>query len=102
VARILPVMVAMYFLSGPLLMIAAYFQAIGDAGRAVILSLSKPYLFTLPLIGLFAVLFGERGIWYAAPVAELLLFGVTMLVLAGTVRRGLGPEVLAVSKENTK
>jgi len=81
VARIMPVMVAMYFVSGPLMMIGGYFQAIGDAGRAAVLGLSKPYLFTMPLVIVLALTFGESGIWFATPIAEFLLFGVTMGVL---------------------
>jgi Na+-driven multidrug efflux pump len=49
VARILPVISAGFFAAGPLMMIAMHFQAIGDAGRAAILGLSKPYLFAMPL-----------------------------------------------------
>lgn len=81
VAQIMPVMVAMYFVSGPLIMVGSYFQAIGDAGRAAILGLSKPYLFTMPLIIFLAMTFGERGIWFATPIAEVLLLGVTGFVL---------------------
>ncbi|MEI2296511.1 MATE family efflux transporter [Ensifer sp. MJa1] len=81
VARIMPVMVAMYLVSGPLIVLGSYFQAIGDAGRAAILGLSKPYLFTMPLIALYASRFGERGIWFATPTAEALLLVVAMLVL---------------------
>ena len=49
VARILPILSAGFFLSGPLMMLAMHFQAIGDAGRAAVLGLSKPYLFAIPL-----------------------------------------------------
>jgi len=81
VARIMPAMVAMYLFSGPLIMLGSYFQAIGDAGRAAILGLSKPYLFTMPLVALCASTFGEPGIWFATPTAEALLLVVAMLVL---------------------
>ncbi|WP_077960564.1 MATE family efflux transporter [Ensifer adhaerens] len=81
VARIMPVMVALYVFSGPLIMLGSYFQAIGDGGRAAILGLSKPYLFTMPLVALYASTFGEPGIWFATPTAEALLLVVAMLVL---------------------
>ncbi|MFK0273387.1 MATE family efflux transporter [Ensifer sp. NPDC090286] len=81
VARIMPVMVAMYVFSGPLIMLGSYFQAIGDAGRAAILGLAKPYLFTMPLVALYASTFGEPGIWFATPTAEALLLAVALLVL---------------------
>lgn len=93
VARILPVMVSMYVFSGPLIMLGSYFQAIGDAGRAAILGLSKPYLFTMPLVTLYASRFGEQGIWLATPSAEALLLVVAMLVLwqASRQRAPAGP-----------
>ena len=82
VSRILPVLAACFFLAGPLMMIAMHFQAIGDARRAAILGLSKPFLFAIPLTFVLAGVVGEPGIWLAAPVAEGLLLGLTMLVLA--------------------
>ncbi|MBK5569086.1 MATE family efflux transporter [Ensifer sp. SSB1] len=87
VARIMPVMVAMYVLSGPLIMLGSYFQAIGDAGRAAVLGLAKPYLFTMPLVAFYASTFGEPGIWFATPTAEALLLAVAMLVLWQATRR---------------
>lgn len=86
VARIMPVMTAMFFASGPLMMITTYFQAIGDAGRAAILGLSKPYLFSIPLIFLLPAMMGEQGIWLAGPSAEILLFILTIIVLTLTAR----------------
>ncbi|WP_349435565.1 MATE family efflux transporter [Pararhizobium sp. A13] len=87
VARIMPVMVALYFLSGPLMLTAGYFQAIGDVGRAAILGLSKPYLFAVPLVIVLAAAFGEGGIWFATPVSEILLLGVTIAVLWKTTHQ---------------
>ncbi len=81
-ARILPVLGLGFFLAGPLMMIAAHFQAIGDATHAAVLGLSKPYLFAIPLTFLLASEFGEPGIWYAGPAAEVLLLCLTILVLA--------------------
>jgi putative MATE family efflux protein len=87
VARILPVISAGFFAAGPMMMIAMHFQAIGDAGRAAILGLSKPYLFSIPLTFALAGSVGEAGIWLAAPVAEVLLLGLTGLVLMQLARR---------------
>lgn len=86
VARILPVLSAGFCVAGPLMMISMHFQAIGDAGRAAILGLSKPYLFAIPLTFVLAGTVGETGIWLAAPLAELLLLALTGLVLAQLAR----------------
>lgn len=87
VARILPLLSAGFFLSGPLMMLAMHFQAIGDAGRAAILGLSKPYLFAIPLTFVLAGQLGEIGIWLAAPGAEILLLCLTGGVLIRLAKR---------------
>ncbi|MBU2867227.1 MATE family efflux transporter [Pacificibacter marinus] len=87
VARLLPVMTSAFVLSGPLMMISAHFQAIGDAKRAALLSLSKPYLFAIPLTFILSAGLGEIGIWIASPVTEVLVLVLTLSVLASTARR---------------
>jgi Na+-driven multidrug efflux pump len=74
-------MTRVFFLMGPLMMVAAYFQAIGSATKAAILGLSKTYVFAIPLTFCLPVWFGEIGIWYAGPLAELMLLALTGLVL---------------------
>lgn len=87
VARILPVVVAVFVLTGPLMMIATHFQAIGDAGRAALLGLAKPYLFAIPLTFGLARALGEPGIWRAGPAAEVLLAVLACVVLVRQKRR---------------
>ena len=86
VARILPIIVTMFAVAGPLMMIATYFQAIGDTGRAIILSLSKPYLFAIPATFILSATIGEKGIWITSPFAEAMLLILTTVVLAQTAR----------------
>ncbi|KIN61205.1 Multi antimicrobial extrusion protein MatE [Sulfitobacter noctilucae] len=81
VARILPIMTSVFFMMGPLMMMASYFQAIGAAGKAALLGLTKPYAFAIPLTFLLPVWLGEIGIWLAGPLAEVMLLGLTFLVL---------------------
>ncbi|MCY0096039.1 MATE family efflux transporter [Hoeflea ulvae] len=81
IARILPYIVLTTFIFGPVMMIGAYFQAIGDAPRAALLGLSRTYLFALPLTFALPFWFGEPGIWYAGIVAELLVLATTVFVL---------------------
>ena len=81
VARILPVFVAGYFSFGPMMMIANYFQSIGDVGRSALLSLARTYLFAIPLIFVLPLGLGEQGIWLALPIADAALVMVTLMVL---------------------
>ncbi len=87
VSRIMPIMAALYIVSGPLMVIAGSFQAIGDAKRAALLSLAKPYLFTMPLVLALTMLFGEGGIWFAMPAADGLLLVLTAITLRQATRR---------------
>lgn len=87
VERILPTITLAFFLSGPLMMISAYFQATGDATRAALLSLSKPYLFSIPMTCILMLTIGEDGIWIAGPIAELCLLTLTIAVLTYTARQ---------------
>ena len=87
VGRIMPMVMALYLLSGPNMMVAAYFQAIGDVPRAAVLGLSRPYVFSIPMTVLLACTAGEPGIWMATASAEALLFLFTLFVLAHTARR---------------
>jgi len=48
VTRILPIMTCVFFLMGPLMMLATHFQAIGSAGNAAILGLTKTYVLVSP------------------------------------------------------
>ena len=72
IARILPLVTLLLFLAGPAIMTGMLFQAIGDARRAAILTLSRTYLFALPLIFVLPFWLGEPGIWYGSIVAEIL------------------------------
>lgn len=87
VGRILPQLVLFYLVSGPLLTLASYFQAIGDAARAATLSLVKPFLLAPVLIVTLSAVMGEPGIWVASPLADGLMIVVVLLVLARAARR---------------
>ncbi|MCK0120452.1 MATE family efflux transporter [Loktanella sp. F6476L] len=86
VTRILPIMTSVFFAVGPLMMVASYFQAIGSATKAAILGLTKPYAFAIPLTFALPIFFGEEGIWYAGPVAEMMLLCLTAFILWNVAR----------------
>ena len=87
IGRIMPVMVSMFAIGGPLLLLANYFQAIGKVAQAALLGLTKPYLFAIPLVFLLPKLFGETGIWWAGPTAELCLLALAAVTLNATRKR---------------
>ncbi|MFT7588110.1 MAG: putative MATE family efflux protein, partial [Limisphaerales bacterium] len=51
---------------------AAYFQALGRAIPALILTLMRQAIFLIPLVLILPRFFELDGIWYAFPIAELL------------------------------
>lgn len=101
VARILPVITAVYFIFGPMMVIAGYFQAIGDAKRAALLSLSKPFLFAIPLVFILALNIGEAGIWLAVPISEISLLILMIIVLVHSAKtQSLGWGVFHINKKD--
>ncbi|MBY3154018.1 MATE family efflux transporter [Rhizobium laguerreae] len=87
VRRILPWTIGAYFLFGQMLILSSYFQSIGDAPRAAIFGLSRPYLLTLPLTFLLPFVFGEQGIWMVPVFAEAGMFILAFLVLSQNAKR---------------
>lgn len=89
VARILPWTTAVYVICGLPVILSGYFQAIGEAGRAGIIGLSRVYLFSIPLLFVLPHIFGEPGIWMAAPTADVAMLGLIGVVLAvNSARKG--------------
>lgn len=51
---------------------AAYFQAIGNTKKALLLTLSKQGFFLIPLVLLLPNFFGIFGVWVAFPISDVL------------------------------
>ncbi|MBQ8502307.1 MAG: MATE family efflux transporter [Bacteroides sp.] len=49
-----------------------FFQSIGMAGKAILLSLSRQMLILLPCLLILPKFFGVWGVWYSLPVSDLL------------------------------
>lgn len=77
------------FLLTPTLIIqllsSAYYQAIGKALPALILTLLKQGIFLIPLVLFMPLYFGLDGIWYSFPIADLL----TTIVSAIFIRKAM-------------
>lgn len=68
---------------------AAYFQAIGKAIPALLLTLLRQGIFFIPLIFILPVFFGSLGVWIAFPVSDILSTVVTAYFLNREVRKTL-------------
>ncbi|HEY0721547.1 MAG TPA: MATE family efflux transporter [Gammaproteobacteria bacterium] len=78
--RIARFVVAAFVLFGPVLIVSSYFQAIGQAKQAIVLSLAKNYLFLWPLVMALPLLEGEPGIWMSFPAADVMAGALALLV----------------------
>lgn len=85
------------FLITPLIVVqligSSYFQAIGKAVPALLLSLTKQGFFLIPLILLLPPFMGVLGVWIAFPIADFLSTVVTAYFLHRAVKRELLPQV---------
>lgn len=70
-----------YPLSGVAIMVAAYFQSVGKAKEALLLTLGGILLVKLPVLLLASRLFALDGIWAAEAVSELILCIVSLIML---------------------
>lgn len=71
-ARGLRIYSCMFPFIGIPIVVIAYFQSIGRAKMAIILSMMRQFLLLLPMILLFPYCWGVMGIWIAAPASDLL------------------------------
>jgi len=68
---------------------ASYFQAIGKAIPALLLSLTKQGFFLIPLLFILPPSMGVFGVWIAFPIADVLSTIVTGYFLHKAVKKGL-------------
>ncbi|MEL5864174.1 MATE family efflux transporter [Clostridium cochlearium] len=58
-----------------------YFQAVGKAKIAIFLSLSRQFIFLIPMLIILPLMFGLNGVWIVGPVSDILAALVTMFFL---------------------
>jgi len=68
---------------------AAYFQAIGKARPALLLTLTRQGFFFIPLILILPNFYGELGVWMSFPISDVLATFVTAYFLNREIRKDL-------------
>jgi putative MATE family efflux protein len=82
-----------------------YFQAVGRGRPALLLGLSRQFLFLLPMVLLLSQFFQAAGVWAAFPISDFMATLITCLVLAFELRKlnrkinTLQPEMVVVTQE---
>jgi Na+-driven multidrug efflux pump len=71
---------------------AAYFQAIGKAVPALLLTLARQGFLFIPLILILPKFYGELGVWMAFPISDVLATLVTVYFLHREVKLNLLPK----------
>ena len=71
---------------------SAYFQAIGKAMPALLLTLSRQAIFFIPFLFLLSSIMGITGVWLSFPLADLFSTLVTVYFLKRAIRKQLIPK----------
>jgi putative MATE family efflux protein len=86
-SRILRLMGSLYLFTGPVLVLALYFQSVGRPGPAALLTLVKPFLLSPALVLALTALAGDSWLWFAFPIGDgvmaLLALAIGLPVLRG-------------------
>jgi len=89
----IPLAMRLVFAATPIIALqligAAYFQAIGKAIPALLLTLTRQGFFFIPLVFILPIYFGELGVWMAFPIADILATIVTGYYLRKEVKKEL-------------
>lgn len=76
-ANAMTVFFGMIFIIGFQVTCSHYFQAVGKAKQAAVLSLSRQVLFFIPLLLILPHFWGINGVWRTAPIADALAATIT-------------------------
>ncbi|MBT2160455.1 MATE family efflux transporter [Zobellia barbeyronii] len=92
----IPLAMRLVFAATPIIALqligAAYFQAIGKAIPALLLTLSRQGFFFIPLILILPNYLGELGVWLSFPIADVLATIVTGFYLRKEIKNTLVEE----------
>jgi len=70
---------------------AAYFQAVGKAIPALLLTLTRQGFFFIPLVLILPSFLGELGVWISFPIADVLATIITGFYLGNEIKTKLKP-----------
>jgi putative MATE family efflux protein len=78
----------MFFpLIGAQIVIANFFQSIGMAGKAIVLSLIRQVLVLIPCLIVLPEFFGLTGVWASSPVADMVACVVSTILIIHQIKK---------------
>lgn len=99
---ILVPMLSLYLFTGPVLVLAMYFQAIGKPERTAMLTLIKPFALSPLLVAGLGFSIGAKAIWIAFPIADGIIVAATLgVVIASQRHRALSKGFGLSQREQT-
>ena len=87
VATILRPMISLYLFTGPILVLALYFQAVGQPARTAALTLAKPFLLSPVLVVALGLARGAPTLWLAYPISDGIVFALASAIAIIGLRR---------------
>jgi Na+-driven multidrug efflux pump len=87
VAQIIRPMTYAYLFTGPVLVFALYFQAIGQPARAGLLTLSKPFVLLPAFVTVLTAFWGVNAIWFAFTLADTVIALIAFAVLIAALKK---------------
>jgi Na+-driven multidrug efflux pump len=67
--------------AGVTIVVSGYYQAIGNARMAIVLTLIRQVVIFVPMLLIMPYFFGLDGIWIAIPVSDFAVLLVTLVLL---------------------
>jgi putative MATE family efflux protein len=83
------------YLVGFMMVGSLVFQSIGKATQSFVTSISRPFLFLIPLIFILPRFLQLDGVWWAFPIADVLTLLLTLALLIPQIRELRGMDLLA-------
>jgi Na+-driven multidrug efflux pump len=66
---------------------SGFFQSIGQPKKAIFISLSRQILCLIPLVLILGSIFGQNGVLYALPVADLVSSAVALILMISQCKK---------------
>lgn len=86
VCRALPRAMSAFMFVGLQIVSTTLFQSIGQAGKSIVLSLTRQVIFLIPLLLLLPPVLGLDGVWTSFPASDMLATVVTVAMVAWQLR----------------
>lgn len=83
----LRLMICMFPIVGAQMVISNFFQCIGKASKAILMSTSRQLLFLVPGLIIFPQFFGTWGVWISMPVSDVISTFVAAMLLVPELKK---------------